>query len=357
MQPTRSRSLTQKDGLGQDDFWLPDFCSRTFARRMAMMAVLIAVFLLVAQSPVLWPFPWWDLIQLLLLSSSVTGMSFAIICRLRQRMAPWSHPVIAAISVAIILVTLVLISLIYITLIRWLNLSPLSFVSNEYTAILRHMLIAGMFGGLFLRYFVLQAQMRQRERTALQARLCALQARIQPHFLFNSMNIIASLIVIAPDKAEQAVEDLAALFRASLRDVVDVPLQEELALCRRYANIENLRLDDRLHIDWQVPSGSEKIRIPPLTIQPLLENAIRHGVELSRVHCDITVSVEIIDDDVVVITLRNPLPDGEPRKGNQMALANVRERLRARFGPKADLVARAGDHHFTTRLSYPFKGR
>lgn len=322
-----------------------------------MMAVLIAVFLLVAQSPVLWPFPWWDLIQLLLLSTSVAGSSFAIICRLRQRMAHWPHPMIAAVSVGIILTMLVVVSLIGIALVRWLNLTTLSFVSNEYTAILRHMLIAGMFGGLFLRYFVLQAQMRQRERAALESRLSALQARIQPHFLFNSMNIIASLIAIDPDKAEQAVEDLAALFRASLRDVADVPLSEELALCRRYANIEGLRLDDRLCIDWQVTPGSEQVRIPPLTIQPLLENAIRHGVELSRVRCDITVSVEIIDDTVVVITLRNPLPDGEPRKGNQMALTNVRERLRARFGPKAGLVAEAGDSHFTTRLSYPFKAR
>lgn len=321
------------------------------------MGVLIACFLLVAQSPVLWPIPWWDLIELLILSTSTAGTSFAIICRMRQRMTRWPHPMIAAVSVGIILAMLVLTSLIGIAAVRWLGMPMLSFVNNEYTAILRHMLIAGMFGGLFLRYFVLQAQMRQRERAALEARLRALQARIQPHFLFNSMNIIASLIAIDPDKAEQAVEDLAALFRASLRDVVDVPLGEELALCRRYANIESLRLDDRLHIDWQVPPGSEHIRIPPLTIQPLLENAIRHGVELSRVRCDITVSVKILDDDVVVITLSNPLPDGEPRKGNQMALTNVGERLRGRFGPKAALVAEAGETHFTTRISYPFKAR
>ena len=350
MQP--SKTTTANDAPDPDDFWLPDFCSRAFVRRLTAMACLLAIFLTISESPVLWPFPWWDLAQMLGISGAVFALAFSIICRFRQRMAHWNHRTIATVSVGIILTCLVLISLLSMALLRYLGLPTLSFAPDEYTAILRHVVIVGMFAGLFLRYFVLQAQLRQRQRAALQSRLSALQARIQPHFLFNSMNIIASLIAIDPDKAEQAVEDLAALFRASLRDVLDVPLSEELTLCRRYANIEGLRLDDRLHIDWHIAPGTENVRIPPLTLQPLLENAIRHGVELSSIRCDITVSVEIIGDDIV-ITLRNPLADGEPRKGNQMAVGNVRERLRARFGPRARLLAEAGDGHFVTRLSYP----
>ena len=145
---------------------------------------------------------------------------------------------------------------------------------------------------------------------------------------------------------------LSALFRASLRDSADVGLDEELALCRRYANIEELRLGDRLHIDWQVPENAGSVRIPLLTLQPLLENAIRHGVELSAVRCDIMLAVHI-SDDLVSVLLSNPLPAGERRTGNQMSMRNVAERLRARFGPQAKLQAAEENGYYVTRLSYP----
>lgn len=337
-----------------DDFWLPDFCSPSAARRLAGLAILVALILLVAQSPVLWPFPFWDLTLLVLLSGAVIAVSFSLICRWRRRMARWSHLVIAVTSIGIILFNLIWLSLAGIYLLRALDLPMLSFVSNEYSTLARHLLIVALFASLFLRYLTLQAQLRERERAALQARLEALQARIQPHFLFNSMNIIASLIAIDPDKAEQAVEDLATLFRASLRDAADVTLEEELALCRRYANIEQLRLGDRLAIDWRIPQDLTGVRIPLLTLQPLLENAIRHGVELSATRCDITLSVQI-SGDLVVVVLRNPLAQAEPRAGNQMSLRNVAERLKARFGPRAGLQAEARDGFFVTRLSWPLR--
>lgn len=340
-------------GAGEpDDFWLPDFCSPAAARRLAGLAALVALILLIAQSPVLWPFPVWDLCLLMLLSGFVIAISFSLICRWRRRMARWSHLMIACASIGIILVNLIWLSLAGIYLLRVLDLPMLSFVSNEFSTLARHLLIVGLFAGLFLRYLTLQAQLREREKAALQARLAALQARIQPHFLFNSMNIIASLIAIDPDKAEQAVEDLATLFRASLRDVVDVSLDEELALCRRYANIEQLRLGERLAIDWQIPPQLGSVRIPLLTLQPLLENAIRHGVELSAVRCDITLSVQISGSQVEVV-LVNPLAEAEPRAGNRMSMRNVAERLKARFGPSAMLEAEARDGFFVTRLAWP----
>lgn len=348
-------TITPAEDAGlPDDFWLPDFCSPAAAQRLAGLAILVALILLIAQSPVLWPFPFWDLLLLVLLSGSVIAISFSLICRWRQRMARWSHLMIAMAAIGIILFNLVWLSLAGIYLLRALDLPMLSFVSNEYSTLARHLLIVGLFAGLFLRYLTLQAQLRERERAALQARLAALQARIQPHFLFNSMNIIASLIAIDPDKAEQAVEDLATLFRASLRDAVDVSLDEELALCRRYANIEQLRLGDRLAIDWRIPPDLTGVRIPLLTLQPLLENAIRHGVELSATRCDITLSVQISGDHVVVV-LRNPLAQVEPRAGNQMSMRNVAERLKARFGPRAGLQAEAREGFFVTRLSWPLR--
>ena len=335
-----------------NDFWLPDFCSTAAARRLASLAILTALILLVAQSPSLWPLPVWDFFLLASLSGSVIAISFTLICRWRKAMASWSHLLIGVASVALIMFNLLWLSILGIFMLDWLDLPMLSFVSNEYSTLARHLIIVALFASLFLRYLALQAQLRIREKTALQARLEALQARIQPHFLFNSMNIIASLIAIDPDKAEQAVEDLATLFRASLRDTVDVSLAEEITLCRRYANIEELRLGERLAIDWQIGPGVEQLRIPHLSLQPLLENAIRHGVELSAVRCDITLKVAC-DAEWVDIVLTNPIGQGAPRTGNQMSLRNVTERLKARFGEQASLQADANNGVFITRLRYP----
>lgn len=349
--PVAATSSGQKsDEL--NDFWLPDFCSTAAARRLASLAILIALILLVAQAPSLWPLPLWDFFLLATLSGAVIATSFALICRWRVAMASWPHLTIGVASVALIMFNLVWLSVLGIYLLDWLQLPLMSFVSNEYSTLARHLIIVALFASLFLRYLALQAQLRIREKTALQARLEALQARIQPHFLFNSMNIIASLIAVDPDKAEQAVEDLATLFRASLRDTVDVSLAEEIALCRRYANIEELRLGDRLAIDWQVGAGVESLRIPHLSLQPLLENAIRHGVELSAVRCDITLKV-VCDPEWVDIELTNPVAQGATRSGNQMSLRNVTERLKARFGDQASLQASASNGMFVTRLRYP----
>ena len=349
--PVAATSSGQKsDEL--NDFWLPDFCSTAAARRLASLAILIALILLVAQAPSLWPLPLWDFFLLATLSGAVIAISFALICRWRVAMASWSHLTIGVASVALIMFNLVWLSVLGIYLLDWLQLPLMSFVSNEYSTLARHLIIVALFASLFLRYLALQAQLRIREKTALQARLEALQARIQPHFLFNSMNIIASLIAVDPDKAEQAVEDLATLFRASLRDTVDVSLAEEIALCRRYANIEELRLGDRLAIDWQVGAGVESLRIPHLSLQPLLENAIRHGVELSAVRCDITLKV-VCGPEWIDIKLTNPVAQGATRSGNQMSLRNVTERLKARFGEQASLQASASNGMFVTRLRYP----
>ena len=349
--PVAATSSGQKsDEL--NDFWLPDFCSTAAARRLASLAILIALILLVAQAPSLWPLPLWDFFLLATLSGAVIATSFALICRWRVAMASWSHLTIGVASVALIMFNLVWLSVLGIYLLDWLQLPLMSFVSNEYSTLARHLIIVALFASLFLRYLALQAQLRIREKTALQARLEALQARIQPHFLFNSMNIIASLIAVDPDKAEQAVEDLATLFRASLRDTVDVSLAEEIALCRRYANIEELRLGDRLAIDWQVGAGVESLRIPHLSLQPLLENAIRHGVELSAVRCDITLKV-VCGPEWVDIKLTNPVAQGATRSGNQMSLRNVTERLKARFGDQASLQASASNGMFVTHLRYP----
>ena len=144
----------------------------------------------------------------------------------------------------------------------------------------------------FLRYNYIQRSLHTREESELHARIQALQSRIRPHFLFNSMNIIASLIPVDPDVAETVVEDLSELFRASLQEEgSEVSIEEELALCRRYTRIEYLRLGERLNIEWQIEDAVESVKIPLLTLQPLLENAIYHGIQPMPEGGTITVSL------------------------------------------------------------------
>jgi two-component system sensor histidine kinase AlgZ len=165
---------------------------------------------------------------------------------------------------------------------------------------------------------------------AKQSELEALQARIRPHFLFNTLNTCAALIHQRPEDAEQLLLDLADLFRAALAGPGEIPLQDELALVRRYLEIESLRFGDRLHVEWRLPETIPAIDTPALSIQPLVENAIRHGVEAQPMGG--TVQIEVMaGPGVVRITVRNPVSAGNERNhtGHQVGLSSVRARVEA----------------------------
>ena len=236
-----------------------------------------------------------------------------------------------------------------------------SLIAIDWAAIVRQQAIAGIITGMVLRYFYVQQRLREQERSELQARIQALQSRIRPHFLFNSMNIIASLIAVDPATAESVVEDLSALFRASLNDVGNqVKLSEELALCERYVRIEGLRLGDRLEMDWQIDDVPNTLRVPLLTLQPLLENSIYHGIQPLPEGGKITLRLWY-EGGRVNVSITNPVPDltlrGGPRSattGNHMALNNIRSRLEVLYGPTARLDTEEQDNRFITTLSYPY---
>ncbi len=236
-----------------------------------------------------------------------------------------------------------------------------SAVGFDWGAILRQQAIAGIITGMVLRYFYVQQRLREQERSELEARIQALQSRIRPHFLFNSMNIIASLIAVDPDTAESVVEDLSALFRASLNDVGNqVQISEELALCERYMRIEGLRLGDRLEMDWQIEDLPTTLRVPLLTLQPLLENSIYHGIQPLPEGGKITVRLWY-DGGRVNVAISNPIPDASlledgrsSTEGNRMALNNIRSRLEALYGSSARLDTQEEAGLFVTRLSYPY---
>lgn len=193
-------------------------------------------------------------------------------------------------------------------------------------------LLAALIGIVALRIFYVQEQERLREERLKQAEIELLQARIQPHFLFNTLNSILSLIADQPDRAESAVLDLADLMRSSLAaGSQTLVLKEELSLCEKYLQIESLRMGERLKWDFKISDAATQMQLPALSLQPLVENAIVHGIsQIPEGGCiDMQISMEA---ERLCISLSNPIPDNSqavPQSGNRIAINNVIERLQA----------------------------
>ena len=187
------------------------------------------------------------------------------------------------------------------------------------------------------------------------ARLQALQARIRPHFLFNSINAVLSLIRAEPKRAEDALEDLAELFRALMQDNRQLStLADELALCRQYLRLEQLRLGERLRVEWEVTSMPEDAVVPQLLLQPLVENAIHHGIEPGVEPGTVRIRIER-DHNQVRLFLSNPHHPDYQHAGNHMALANVRERLALHFDVEASLNTEVSGDRFEIRIVLPYR--
>jgi len=189
-----------------------------------------------------------------------------------------------------------------------------------------------------------------------EARLQALQARIRPHFLFNSLNAVLALIRRDPKRAERSLEDLADLFRTLMADARQfVRLADEIALLERYADIEQLRLGDRLRIAWELDAAPSDALLPPMVLQPLLENAVYHGVEPGTGTGDVLVRIERRGHRVHA-ALENPyLEKGNQRAGNRMALDNIRERLALFFDAEARLETRIANGRYRVDIEIPYR--
>jgi two-component system sensor histidine kinase AlgZ len=222
--------------------------------------------------------------------------------------------------------------------------------------VLRTAGVAAIVSGLLLRYFWVTHQWRRNVEKEAESRVQALQARIRPHFLFNSLNTIASLTRSDPRRAEEAVEDLADLFRATLHDARSrISLKEELELARIYQRIEQLRLGDRLRVRWDIEALPLRTKVPSLIVQPLLENAIYHGIEPSPDGGEIRVQGRR-DGGTVQIRIINPLTRAGPatrRGGNRIALDNVRERLELAYPGRASVAVEELPEQFRVTLSFP----
>lgn len=206
---------------------------------------------------------------------------------------------------------------------------------------------------LMLHWLRLRAQAQA--PAIAEARLSALTARIRPHFFFNSLNAVLGILRADPRRAEVALEELAELFRALMRDNRDlVPLSEEIALARKYLDIERLRLGERLRVTWEVDACPPDALAPPLLLQPLLENAVCHGIEPLAEPGEIRMRIAGTRDRVIV-EIDNPCPagTGDERHGNGMALDNLRERLMLFYDLEARLDAGTADGRYRVRIELP----
>ena len=225
--------------------------------------------------------------------------------------------------------------------------------------LLRTFAISSIVIALAMRYLYVSSEWRRSIVLEAQARISALQALIRPHFLFNSMNTIASLTRTDPRQAEEAVEDLSDLLRANLGGSGDrTSLKEELEVAAIYQRIEKLRLGDRLAVRWDVADLPMRALIPSLTIQPLLENAIYHGIELLPKGGEVRVRGQR-DGKFLVITMSNPVARNQKRStdGNKMALANIRQRFELAYHSRATVDVDTDDDNYTVRLRFPYEER
>jgi two-component system sensor histidine kinase AlgZ len=221
--------------------------------------------------------------------------------------------------------------------------------------VLKNVFAVAIVAAAFLRYLLVRSRWRAQLMAQADARVQALQARIRPHFLFNSLNTIASLVPVDPKNAESAIEDLADIFRGSMRRADQpISLADELGLARQYLEMEKRRLGERLQIDWRVAELPANAAIFPLMLQPLLENAVGHGIQANPEGGKVSVYGRS-EGDQVVITIANPVaPKGHVVPGNGMAIPNIRDRLRLAYGSRASLVTYHNDEQFYVIMSLPY---
>lgn len=357
-----SRSV-ESAGLNKKAYtndFLPNLCSVDALLGLLIIGQLVAIVLVIASDGIS-HFNWLNFGLTTFLMQWIVLCSIACICPLKE----WfrrSSPVVAVAACYVIVLTLTFVFSITGRFI--IHGDPW----KHFSVTVGHLCIAIILLGIFLRYFYMRQRLNTEEQSALEARLQALQSRIRPHFLFNSMNSIASLISMDSQKAEQMVVDLAELFRASLKGPTLALLTTELELCKRFIAIECIRLGDRLRVGWEIHNIDEHALIPSLMLQPLLENAIYHGVQPLEQGGEVRITVEMLASETLV-KISNPRLPGEETsqnirhrkdsfqtsmlEGNGIAMDNIRYRLKALFGTKASLRLVKGDTDFTVILRYP----
>lgn len=337
-----------------DASFLPDFCQPRMVFAVVLISELLAVVLALVRDGA-WPFLA-DLGRISLFVQWLGLTGAGLLCALRPRLAGMS---IAKASAAVFGLAM-LNTAVFSGLAVWLGAAtgaaggPSIFPAELWPFLLRNEGICVIVTALLLRHFYVADAWRRQVRAENRSRIDALQARMRPHFLFNSMNAIAALTRSDAAAAERAVEDLSDLLRATLKDS-ERPLtfDEELEIARGYERIEALRLGGRLRVEWDVGDVPAGATLPGLTLQPLLENAIYHGIEPLAEGGTVAVSARASDGHLV-LKLTNPIaPDAARRPGNRIALDNLRERLRLAYGERGSLATTNESGLYTVIVKLP----
>ena len=295
-----------------------------------------------------------DLRYVIVLCMTLALIGCALMCMLRSRLEGAGKTRAFVVSFFVLLVMCLVLAEIAYQLTRIFAESVI-IEDTHFGFLFRTVAISSIVIALAMRYLYVSSEWRRSIVLEAQARISALQALIRPHFLFNSMNTIASLTRTDPRQAEEAVEDLSDLLRANLGGAKDrTTLKQELEIAAIYQRIEKLRLGDRLQVRWDVADLPMRALIPSLTIQPLLENAIYHGIELLPDGGEVVVSGKRDNKDLV-ITMSNPVATGTERskRGNKMAMSNIRQRFELAYGHRADVDVEEPGDAFVVTLRFP----
>lgn len=335
--------------------YLPDFCAAGTILVVILIAELVAILLTLAAAGVSGTFMT-ELSTMSMYVLLLTLPAAALLCRVTPWLRRFEATRAFVIAFAMLLALCILIAE---TTWQATSRSGISVIIEDSHSgfLLRTFAISSILLALTMRYLYVGSEWRRSIVLEAQARISALQALIRPHFLFNSLNTIASLARSDPRQAEEAVEDLADLMRANLGTQKErTSLKQELELAAIYQRIEKLRLGERLRVRWDVAELPMRALIPSLTVQPLLENAIYHGIESLPDGGEVLVSGRR-DGDSLRIEVSNPVSGTlrDSKKGNQMAMSNIRQRYDLAYGGRASVNVSQTDDLFSVTLIFPYE--
>ena len=344
-----------------ESFYLPDFCAPRMVFAVVLVVELVAIMLTLGRQGLSEPF-WTELARTSLFLLWIGLASAGFMCLVRPGLARLSKNMASVIAFGLLLLITGAVSEATYWLGEYWSSKTVPGTSSLFPQdrgmfLLRNLGICAIVSALLLRYFYVSFEWKRNVEMEARARINALQARIRPHFLFNSMNTIAALTRSDPHLAEEAVEDLADLFRATLKEAgTHIRMKEELEVARIYQRIEQLRLGERLHVDWQINALPMRALVPGLTLQPLLENAIYHGIEPLPEGGTVTIH-GAESDGRIALSVRNPVPTGpalKQREGNRIALANIRQRFELAYTGQAGIRVEAEENEYCVTLEFPY---
>ncbi|MDD5403475.1 MAG: histidine kinase [Sulfuricella sp.] len=321
---------------------LPNFCNLGVSLRILLIANGMGVVAAVLKAAT-FQAAWQELMAISVVVQPLLLLSLLALCAGRRLFVRLPYPGgIAAVTG---------LELLLVTLVHGFSRDLLG--TTQPFQLQRYWLFTLLATAILLGYFNLRS--RALSPALSEARLQALQARIRPHFLFNSINAVLSLIRSDPRRAETALEDMADLFHVLMADNRQlVSLEQEVTLCRQYLGLEQLRLGERLRVVWRIEKMPQDALMPPLVLQPLLENAVYHGIEPAVEPGEISVDIYSSRNQVHLL-LRNPYRnEGGHHGGNKMALGNIRERLALHFDAEASLTTRVSDNSYQVHIVIPY---